>query len=65
MRLLGLLLLVLGIGSTVAYFLEMESAVIHWIGNWGPEVAWAIRGGMVLVGLLLVMAGKKGDKKKK
>lgn len=65
MRLLGLLLLVLGIGSTVAFFLEMESAVLQWIDNWGPEVAWAIRGGMVLVGLLLVMAGKKGDKKKK
>ena len=65
MRLLGLLLLVLGLGSCVVQLMELDVPALSWIGNWGPEVAWAIRGGCVLVGLLLMMAGKKGDKKKK
>jgi hypothetical protein len=65
MRTLGFLLLVLGIGSSVVTFMDMEMRLLGWINNWGEEVAWGIRGGCVLLGLVLIAAGKKKDGKKK
>jgi hypothetical protein len=65
MRLLGLLLLVFGVGTTVLYFMETSVSWLDWVGNWGPEVAWGIRGGSAVLGLVLMAAGKKKDGKKK
>lgn len=66
MRLLGLLLFLFGVATLVVYFMEMKVDQMTWIGNWGDNVAWAIRGGSTLLGLILLLAGgkKKGDKKK-
>ncbi|HLQ38675.1 MAG TPA: hypothetical protein VK348_12780 [Planctomycetota bacterium] len=61
---LGFLLLVLGAGSCVMSFMNYESRLLTWINNWGEQVAWCIRGGLVVLGLLLMMVGKqkpKGD----
>lgn len=63
MRSLGLLLLVLGIGSCVVHFMDMEMRLLRWIDTWGENAAWGIRGGFIAVGLLLVMAGKKKAEK--
>lgn len=65
MRQLGLLLLILGIGSCVVHFMEMEMRLLRWIDTWGEEAAWGIRAGFIVLGLLLMTAGKKkgGDKK--
>lgn len=66
MKLLGFLLLVFGVGSLVVYFMGTEVKALDWIGNWGENVAWGIRGGSALLGLLLLMAGGgKKDKGKK
>lgn len=59
MRSLGLLLLVLGIGSCVVHFMDMEMRLLRWIDTWGENAAWGIRGGFIAVGLLLMVAGKK------
>ncbi len=59
MRLIGLLLLLFGLATIVLYFTETQVEALSWIGNWGDNVAWGIRGGAVLVGLLLLTAGKK------
>lgn len=64
MRNLGMLLLFLGAGSMVLHFMEREFRLLAWIDNWGETAAWGIRGGLIVVGLLLVLAGKGGDKKK-
>lgn len=64
MRNLGMLLLFLGAGSMVLHFMEREFRLLAWIDTWGETAAWGIRGGLILVGLLLVLAGKGGDKKK-
>jgi hypothetical protein len=65
MRQLGLLLLVLGIGSCVVQLMDMEMRLLAWINQWGEPVAWAIRGGCIALGLLfLKMGGKKGEQKK-
>lgn len=63
MRSLGFLLLVLGIGSSVVHFMDMEMRLLRWIDTWGDATAWGIRGGLVAVGLLLMMVGKKKAEK--
>lgn len=65
MRQLGVLLLILGIGSCVVYFMNMEMRLLMWINNWGENVAWGIRGGCILLGALLAFAGKKKGNGKK
>lgn len=65
MRQLGLLMLVLGIASCVVHFMDMEMRWLMWINTWGEQAAWGIRGGLIVLGLLLVVAGKgKGGEKK-
>ena len=65
MRALGLLLLLFGLGTLAIHFMEVKVEWLEWIGNWGENVAWAIRGGAVVLGLLFLMTGKKkgGGKK--
>jgi len=63
MRLLGLLLLVFGIGSIVVHLLKMEMSWLNWIGTWGENAAWGIRGGFVALGLILLLAGKPKQSK--
>jgi hypothetical protein len=63
MRSFGLLLVFLGLASSVVQFMNMEMRFLTWINNWGEGTAWAIRGGCVLVGALLVKVGKPKPKK--
>ena len=66
MRLLGLLLFLFGVGTLVVHFLELDVSWLDWIGNWGTDAAWGIRGGATALGMLLLIAGgKKKDGKKK
>lgn len=65
MRSLGFLLLVLGVGSIVVQFMDMEMRLLAWINTWGEGVAWGIRGGLVVLGLILLKAGKSKAKKSK
>ncbi|MCA8975093.1 MAG: hypothetical protein KDC98_10245 [Planctomycetes bacterium] len=64
MRSFGLLLVALAIGSTVVHFMNMEMKLLMWIDTWGEGAAWGIRGGLLVLGLLLAKAGgskPKGD----
>ncbi len=66
---LGGLLIFLGLGSIALKLLSMfdimhfEFTVLMWIDSWGDLVGWAIRGGAVALGLILIMAsgGGKSD----
>lgn len=58
MRPIGFLLLVFGIGSIVFSFMNMELRLLTWIGNWGEGPAWGIRIGFVVLGAILLFAGK-------
>ena len=62
MRVLGLLLLLFGVATLVLYFLDQPFAAFDWINNWGDNVAWGIRIGATVLGLVLMMSGKKKDK---
>lgn len=65
MRLLGLVLFLFGVVTLLVYFLEFDAPWLAWVGNWGDNVAWAIRGGATVLGLVLMTAGGKKDGKKK
>lgn len=67
MRLLGLLLFLFGVGTLAIYFLQLDVPWLAWIGNWGENAAWGIRGGSAVLGLILLLSGgkkKDGGKKK-
>jgi len=59
MKELGLLLLLVGLVSLVLPLINsnVQYVFLQWINNWGPNVAWAIRGGITLLGLVLWRVG--------
>lgn len=62
MRFFGGFLVVLGLLSIVLPYVDMNFMFLHWVNNWGPAVSWMIRGGMVLLGLIMYIAGKPTDR---
>ncbi len=58
MRFWGGLIMAFGILSGVVSLMDMHFIFLKWIENWGSGVAWAIRGGMVVIGLIMYIAGK-------
>ncbi|MCC6661045.1 MAG: hypothetical protein IT437_09195 [Phycisphaerales bacterium] len=61
MRSLGVTLIILGLGSMVLNYLGIYFIVLYWIDNWGSNVGWAIRGGLVGLGVLMVLLGRRHD----
>ena len=61
MRTLGILLFILGVFSTALFFLDMNFIFLNWINNWGPDKAWMIRGGIILLGILFYVFGKRSE----
>lgn len=59
MKNVGSLLFLFGAGSIVLFFLDYEFRILNWIETWGPEIAWAIRLTMVVVGAILWIVGNK------
>lgn len=61
MKELGLGLLLLGLLSLVLPFVGMKSMLLTWIDQWGPAVAWLIRGDITLLGLVLWLSFRNRD----
>ena len=63
MKELGLGLLIVGLISLVLPLINpnVHYVFLKWITNWGPTVAWAIRGGITLLGLALWLGFKNRD----
>ena len=61
MKRIGRFLLIFGIGSVVLYFLNMQFIILAWVDMWGPEVGWAIKIGMIVVGAALWFLGNKQE----
>lgn len=55
MRGLGILLMVLGIGSFVLHYMEREFVLLGWVDSWGAEVGIGIRIGVAALGVLLFL----------
>lgn len=63
MKELGLGLLLIGLISLALALLapNTQYVFLKWINNWGPAVAWGIRGGITLLGLALWLGFRNRD----
>jgi hypothetical protein len=63
MKELGLGLLIIGLISLVLPFINpnIKSIFLTWIDQWGTTIAWLIRGGITLLGLVLWLSFKNRD----
>lgn len=50
---LGIYLAIFGLVSIILSFLNMNLRILIWIDMWGETMGWAIRIGMIVVGLLV------------
>ncbi|MDG2389896.1 MAG: hypothetical protein P8M30_11305 [Planctomycetaceae bacterium] len=50
---LGSTMFIFGIGSILLNLIHVEFLLLMWVDLWGPEIGWAIRIGMIVVGALL------------
>jgi hypothetical protein len=59
MKGVGAFLIGLGILAIVFHFFEKVPGALSWIYNWGDGVAWAIMIGLVVLGIILLMAAAR------
>lgn len=57
----GSFLAVIGILAIVLNFFNMVPKVLIWIYMWGEGVAWAIKIGLVLIGVALWLLGRRSS----
>lgn len=57
MKSIGVILLVLGIGSFALHAADMEFRLLMWVDNWGVETGNLIRYGMIGAGFVLALLG--------
>lgn len=62
MKSIGGLLFILGLGSFVLHYMNMEFKLLMWVDNWGPTVGTLIRVGLVVLGGALWLLGSKREK---
>ncbi len=54
MRGLGILLLIMGIGSFILHSMNMEFRLLQWVDNWGTDTGNIIRIGAAVLGAVLI-----------
>jgi len=63
MQSLGSFLVLMGAGSFVLHFLNMEFILLGWVDNWGPTAGNGIRIALIVVGGILWFMGKQQSAK--
>lgn len=61
MKSLGMWMAIFGAGSFVLNMMGREFTLLAWIDNWGPTVGTSIRGGLIVVGVILFVLGMKQE----
>jgi hypothetical protein len=59
MQSIGSFLVLMGAGSFVLHFLNMEFILVGWVDNWGVGVGNGIRVAMIVIGGILWFLGKQ------
>jgi hypothetical protein len=62
MKSFGFYLLIAGIGSILLNQFGYEFKLLMWIDNWGENIGWAIRGGAIVIGAIMIAVGMKQEK---
>ena len=60
---IGGFLVLMGAGSFVLHFMDMEFRLLSWVDNWGPAAGTGIRIGMIVVGAIVWFLGKQQAEK--
>jgi hypothetical protein len=56
---IGVFLIIMSIGSVLLPMINMQFIILAWINTWGPDVAWVIRGVLLVIGVALVVIEKR------
>jgi hypothetical protein len=60
---IGGFLVLMGAGSFVLHFMDMEFRLLGWVDNWGAGAGNGIRIAMIVVGGILWFLGKNSEAK--
>ena len=61
MQSIGGFMVLLGAGSFVLHFMNMEFSLLSWVDNWGATAGTAIRIGLIVVGAILWFLGRQPE----
>jgi hypothetical protein len=56
---IGGFLVLMGAGSFVLHYMNMEFTLLSWVDNWGVGIGNGIRIAMIVVGAILWLLGRK------
>jgi hypothetical protein len=56
---IGGFLVLMGAGSFVLHFMDMEFRLLSWVDNWGPGIGNGIRIALIVVGGIIWFLGKQ------
>ncbi len=59
MKRIGRLMFILGVGSIVLGFMNMQFILLSWVDSWGPAIGWAIKIVFIVAGGALWFLGNK------
>lgn len=62
MKSIGGFLALAGVLSIALHFIGWNLKILMWIDNWGSQVGWAIRIGLVVVGVIVYLVASKMEK---
>jgi hypothetical protein len=65
MRLIGAIFIIFGVTAVFWWFMHKVPWLIQWIYQWGEPVAWAIKGGLIVAGLVLITVSKRRQRTRK
>jgi hypothetical protein len=58
MRKFGGYMIFFGLFAIVLNFMDRVPTLLAWIYNWGETAAWAIKIGLIVIGIILFFVGK-------
>ncbi len=62
MKAVGSLLFIIGLVSTILYFMEYNLKVLSFMNKMNETEQWMVRGGFMLAGIILWMIGNRKPK---
>ena len=60
MKAIGWILLIAGVALNVLIFMKSNpGGMLNWMANMSETIVWCLRIGLIVLGLVLIMAGNK------
>lgn len=62
MQKFGSYLVIIGLLAVVLDYVNMVPRVLMWIYNWGNEIAWSIKVGLIVLGAIVWLIGSAKER---